>query len=104
MNAFEMVFGNFLVQVFVGIGIMVLLIMVGEAFARSLRPISKMQAERMVVVMREDLQGQIEALRQEVHSARSTVLDHSISLERNMETLVRRVERLEKAASQRGVV
>lgn len=103
MNALEMVFDNFFVQVFVGIGLMVFLIAIGEAFARMLRPLWKKQTERMVSAMKEDLQGQIEALRQEVRSARSTVLDHSMSLESNVETLVRRVERLEQTTSQRGV-
>lgn len=79
---------------------MVFLISVGEALGKALssRARARSTEEKQLV---QSLQKEIVALRQEFEELRNLSVEHSMSLDRNVEILERRVQRLEDQASNR---
>lgn len=100
MDSLTPVLNNVVVQVLLGVGAMVFLISVGEALGKALssRARARSTEEKQLV---QSLQKEIVALRQEFEELRNLSVEHSMSLDRNVEILERRVQRLEDQASNR---
>lgn len=92
MEAIRSLLDNFVVQIFIGIGIMVVLITLAEAVkVRAGKSRGKADAK-----LKAELEQQVQSLREEVQQLRSTVLDHSMSLEANVEGIKHRVASIEQ--------
>ncbi|MGI8923913.1 MAG: hypothetical protein ACR2HJ_07735 [Fimbriimonadales bacterium] len=88
-------FGNFVVQILVGVGLMVFLITLAETFkASALRKTNKLSKEEEFKI-KGDMQKEIMALREEVDALKSTLLEHSMSLQSNVDGIKHRLERVE---------
>lgn len=94
------ILGNFIVQILLGVGAMVFIISIGEAISKGMagRTRQRSSEEKHVI---QSLQKEIAALRRELDEIRSLSVDHSMSLDRNVEVLQQRVQRLEERANER---
>jgi hypothetical protein len=94
----EAIMRNFVVQILLGIGGMVMLIMLGEAIRNIAhrKPGTDKAAESRI---RADVQKELVSMRSEVDQLRSILVEHSMSLDNNVETLSRRVAHLEQRIS-----
>lgn len=100
MEVLSGVLGNFFVQILLGIGAMVFLITLGEAISKGVAGRSRRRNDEEKHVI-QSLQKEIVALRRELDELRSLAVDHSMSLDRNVEVLQQRVEHLEGRANER---
>jgi TolA-binding protein len=100
LDSITPILNNVVVQVLLGIGAMVFLISVGEAISKALssRARARSAEEKQLV---QSLQKELVSLRQEFEELRSLSVEHSMSLDRNVEILEQRVQRLEDQASDR---
>lgn len=86
---------NWVVQILLGIGAMVFLITLGESFAKgAARRTEKLRAQQEARI-RSAFQGELNSLREEMNNLKSTLLEHSMSLDRNVEGLKYRLDTLE---------
>lgn len=92
MEALSSVFQNFIVQIFIGIGIMVLLV----SLASAMKLLAGKSHGKADTKLRADLEQQVQSLRDEVQQLRTTLLDHSMSLEANVEGIKHRVNSIER--------
>src|SRR5581483_1921733 len=95
-EAFHLLFSNSVVQILVGIGMMVMLIGIGGRIRRSTLRDGRFNKE-MEMRVRSSAQAELQRLRDEMTELRKTLVDHSMSLDRNVELLTRRVEALEES-------
>ncbi len=93
MSWLQSLLGNFFVQIFIGIGIMVLLITIGESI-KSL--VSGRTSGKAIRKAREESSKELVGLRNEMQSMKEMLLAHSMSLDENVSHLARRVEHLER--------
>jgi predicted nucleic acid-binding Zn-ribbon protein len=93
MNWLQSLFGNFFVQILVGLGLMVFLITIGEAI-KSL--VSNRTSGKAIRKAREASSKELVGLRNEIQSMKEMLLAHSMSLDENVSHLARRVEHLER--------
>lgn len=93
---FADLFSNFLVQVFLGIGMMVALIILADGFRLFGVRRDKRQEKELEMRIKSSSQEQIEKLRGELSQLRDTLVDHSMSLDQNVEHLSKRVDSLEQ--------
>lgn len=83
---------NFVVQILIGVGLMVCLIMIGEAVKSIFLNHLSGRALRKA---RGDVERELSGLREEMKAMKDTLLAHSMSLDENVGHLARRVENLE---------
>jgi hypothetical protein len=95
-EAFHLLFSNSVVQILVGIGMMVMLIGLGGRIRRSSLRDGRLNKE-LEMKVRSSSQAELQRLRDEMTELRKTLVDHSMSLDRNVELLTRRVEALEES-------
>lgn len=98
MDSITPVLDNVVVQILLGVGAMVFLISVGEAISKALsgRVRARSTEEKQLI---QSLQKEIVTLRREFEELRNLSVEHSMSLDRNVEILQQRVQRLEDQAS-----
>ena len=90
------ILNNFVVQVLLGIGGMVFLITLGEAIRGAAARHNDNSRKEEQLRIRAGLQQEIQSLRQQMDDLKSTLLEHSMSLDSNVEGLKYRVENLER--------
>ncbi|MER3414543.1 MAG: hypothetical protein C4341_10035 [Armatimonadota bacterium] len=100
MEILNNIFGNFVVQILLGVAVMVFIIAIGEAISKGVAGRSRERSAEQKRVI-QSLQKEIAALRQELEEMRSLTVNHSMSLDRNVEVLQQRVQRLEERATDR---
>lgn len=93
MDWLNSLLSNFVVQILIGVGLMVCLIMIGEA-VKSL--FSNRLSGKAVRKAREEASKEISGLREEMKAMKDTLLAHSMSLDENLNNLARRVDYLER--------
>lgn len=103
MEVVNSIVGNFVVQILLGVGVMVFIIAIAEAISKGLvgRSQRRSNEEKQII---QSLQKEVASLRQELEQLRSLSVDHSMSLDRNVEVLQQRVERLEQQANDRDTL
>lgn len=92
LEALAGVIRNPLVAIFLGIGAMVFIIKLGEAFSGEHRRKRAVQPAPLEI---EPLRAEIESLREEMKLLRDTTTQHAMSLDRNVELLNQRVTDLD---------
>ncbi|GIV02421.1 MAG: hypothetical protein KatS3mg015_1251 [Fimbriimonadales bacterium] len=99
MEVMNSILENFVVQIFLGIGGMILLISIGEAIRNRVTHKARRRSkeEAQVIAM---LQKEVAELRKQVEELRTLALDHSMSLDRNVEILQQRLDGLEQRVNQ----
>jgi hypothetical protein len=95
MEAVQSIFENVVVQVLLGVGGMVFLMALGEAI-RNLATFRAKQRSKEEVQVIALLQREVAQLREEVAEVRSLAVDHSMSVDRNVELIQRRLDTLEQ--------
>lgn len=88
-------FGNVVVQVLVGIGIMTLLMGFGRALRDGARGRDKRAEKELEMKLLSESQAQLAKMRSEMDQLKTTLVEHSMSLDRNFELLSSRVKSLE---------
>lgn len=83
----------------VGIGIMVFLISIAESFSKGIRGRHEKRNKDLEKKLTSEVTKEVERLREEMNKLRSTLVDHSMSLDTSVENLSRRVEALERRAN-----
>lgn len=98
MGILEQIFGNFVVQVMTGVGIMILFVGIAGRIRTGSRTRDTKSLKELEMKVLSESQQQIAKLRDEMADLKSTLVEHSMSLDRNVEQLSRRVESLERTA------
>jgi hypothetical protein len=93
MDWLNSLLSNFVVQILIGVGLMVCLIMIGEA-VKSI--FSNRLSGKSLRKAREEAGKELSGLREEMKAMKDTLLAHSMSLDENVGHLARRVENLER--------
>ena len=88
-------FENFVVQILLGVGAMVFLILMGETIKTSASKSNARVSKEAEAKIKGDMQKEIKALREEVAALKSTLLEHSMSLQTNVDMLQHRVNNVE---------
>jgi hypothetical protein len=96
MGALESILRNFIVQIFLGIGAMVFLITIGEAIRSSASKRGNSRSKEEEEKMRSEFRQELGALREEMQTMKSILLEHSMSLDANVENLKNRIEHVER--------
>ena len=96
----QTVINNVVVQILLGVGGMVFLICLGEALRNNVSRRSTRLDKEQEVKIKADFQKDIVALRNEVEKLRTIVLEHSMSLDNNVETLKHRMNHVESKMQQ----
>jgi len=96
MEIFRDFLNNFVVQVLLGIGLMVFIILFGNALANFFSKREKRLDKKFTENLRKEVAQDISKMREEIEQLRTTLLEHSLSLESNFESLRHRVEHLER--------
>ncbi len=94
------ILNNFVVQVLLGIGGMVFLITLGEAIRGGAARHNDKSRKEDQLRIRAGLQQEIQSLREQMEQLKSTLLEHSMSLDSNVEGLKYRVDSLERKAQE----
>ncbi|HWP30404.1 MAG TPA: hypothetical protein VNK96_01575 [Fimbriimonadales bacterium] len=96
MEIFRDFLNNFVVQILLGIGVMVFIIMLGNAIADFFSKREKRLDKKFTENLKKEASQDISKMREEIEQLRATLLEHSLSLESNLESLRHRVEHLER--------
>jgi uncharacterized protein YceH (UPF0502 family) len=88
-------FGNFVVQILLGVGGMVFLILMGETIKTGASKSGARLTKEAEAKIKGEMQKEIKALREEVAALKSTLLEHSMSLQTNVDMLQHRVSNVE---------
>lgn len=96
MEIFRDFLNNFVVQVLLGVGVMVFIIMLGNALADFFSKREKRLDQKFTENLKKEAAQDISKMREELEQLRATFLEHSLSVESNLESLRQRVEYLER--------
>lgn len=89
-------FGNFVVQVLLGVGAMIFLIMLGESVRSMVHRHNERLSSKAEEQLRSEFAAEISHLREQMSSLQGTLLEHSMSLDNNVEGLKHKVSALEQ--------
>jgi len=99
----QAIVNNVVVQILLGVGGMVFLITLGEALRNNAMRRGQQLGKEAEAKIKADLQKDIVAIRQEIDNLKSVLLEHSMSLDSNVETLKHRLQHLESQVHHREV-
>lgn len=91
---------NFVVQILLGIGMMVFIIIIGNAISDFFSKRQKRLDKKFTENLRKAATQDVSKMREEIEQLRATLLEHSLSLESNFESLRQRVEHLERKSKE----
>lgn len=103
MDIIETLMRSVFMQIFLGIGMMVFIIMLGKSLynitERSKLTVSNKQREKV----KEDIASETKKLNKDFQQLRDTLLEHSMSLDSTVEQLKHRVDNLERNQQQLNI-